>query len=63
MWETIIPMVVGTILSFAASFIDRLPSNTKSVVISGVAFAVAAGFWFAGPFASQFLNFSINCLN
>ncbi len=36
-------------MSFAASFIDKLPSNMKSVVISGVAFAVAVGFWFAVP--------------
>ena len=49
MWETIIPMVVGAVLSFAASFIDKLPSNMKSVVISLVAFLVAVGFWFAVP--------------
>jgi predicted tellurium resistance membrane protein TerC len=56
MWEEIIPMVVGAILSFAASFIDRLPSNMKSVVISAVAFLVAVGFWFAVP-ELQELNF------
>jgi predicted tellurium resistance membrane protein TerC len=49
MWEQIIPMVVGAILSFAASFIDGLPANMKSVVISLVAFLVAVGFWFAVP--------------
>jgi predicted tellurium resistance membrane protein TerC len=53
MWETIIPMVVGAILSFAASFIDRLPSNMKSVVVSLIAFLVAVGFWFAVPELQQ----------
>jgi predicted tellurium resistance membrane protein TerC len=42
-------MVVGAVLSFAASFLDRLPSNMKSVVVSLVAFLVAVGFWVAVP--------------
>ena len=49
MWESVIPMVVGTILSLLASFIDRLPANAKSIVISFIAFAVAGVFYFTVP--------------
>jgi hypothetical protein len=53
MWETIIPMIVGMVLSFLASFLDNLSAKQKTVAISFVAFLVAAGTYYFVPELNQ----------
>ena len=48
-WEEIIGMVVGTVLSFLASFLEKFPSHVKSILIAVAAFLIGVGFYLAVP--------------